>query len=127
MYGLIRRLFCLAVAVFYRGRTLGEHIPEDGPLIIVANHPNGLIDPIMVMALTDRPVRFLAKEPLFRMPVIGLLLKAVQALPIFRPVDGADTGDNLRTFSAVTAALKAGEVICLFPEGVAMMNPRFSP
>lgn len=127
MYELIRRLFCLAVALFYRGRTLGEHIPKEGPLIIVANHPNGLIDPIMVMALTDRPVRFLAKEPLFRMPVIGLLLRAVHALPIFRSVDGADTDDNLRTFSAVTAALKAGQVICLFPEGVSHDEPEIQP
>ena len=126
MYRLIRRLFCLAVALFYRGRTLGAAIPPQGPLIIVANHPNGLIDPIMVMSLTDRPVRFLAKEPLFRMPVIGTLLRAVRALPVFRAVDGADTEANLSTFSAVTDALKAGEIVVSFLRESAMMNRRFS-
>jgi glycerol-3-phosphate O-acyltransferase / dihydroxyacetone phosphate acyltransferase len=127
MYRLIRGLFTLAVKLFYHGRILGAQIPESGPTILVANHPNGLIDPIMVMAATSRPVRFLAKEPLFKMPVIGWLLRAVNALPIYRASDGANTADNAVTFKAVTEALHAGEVICLFPEGISHDKPEVQP
>ncbi len=127
MYRLIRRLFCLAVDLFYRGRALGGDIPDTGPVILVANHPNGLIDPIMVMASTDRPVRFLAKEPLFRMPVIGWLLRSVKALPVYRASDGANTADNLETFRAVTESMLQGELICLFPEGISHDEPALQP
>ncbi|HEX6717103.1 MAG TPA: 1-acyl-sn-glycerol-3-phosphate acyltransferase, partial [Pyrinomonadaceae bacterium] len=50
-----------------------EHVPLDTPVIFVLNHPNALVDPVFLLCLAPRPVSFLAKAPLFRMPVIGYL------------------------------------------------------
>ncbi len=127
LYPVIARLFGMAADLFYRRRHLGGAVPADGPLLVVANHPNGLVDPVVVMRVAGRRVRFLAKEPLFRMPVIGWLLRAVGALPVYRAKDGHDTGANAGMFDAVNAALCRGEAICLFPEGVSHDEPSLQP
>jgi 1-acyl-sn-glycerol-3-phosphate acyltransferase len=103
--------------VYYRVHHLGERVPESGPLLLVGNHPNGLVDPVLVAGTTARPVRFLGKAPLFEMPVLGRVMRALQVLPVHRSQDGARTGDNAETFAAVHAALARAEVVCLFPEG----------
>lgn len=112
-----------AARVFYRLRELGEDVPSEGPLLLVGNHPNGLVDPVLVAARTPRRVRFLAKEPLFRMPLLGRMVRGAGALPVYRPQDGADASQNDRTFEAVFDALGASEVVCLFPEGKSHDEP----
>jgi len=106
-----------AVRVYYRVQHLGERVPDSGPLLLVGNHPNGLVDPVLVAGATTRSVRFLGKSPLFEMPVLGAVLRGLEALPVYRSQDGADTRANTSTFEAVFAALARGEVVCLFPEG----------
>ena len=118
MYTPITRFFGLVADLFFKRRHLGGEVPAQGATLVVGNHPNGIVDPIMVTRVAGRPVRFLAKEPLFRMPIIGFLLKRIRALPIYRAKDGHDTKANVDTFSAVYAALEAGEAVCLFPEGI---------
>lgn len=127
MYFLLAHLFGLAVDVFYRRRHLGGAVPAQGPVLLVANHPNGLIDPILVTRIAGRPVRFLAKEPLFRMPVLGWILRAARALPVYRPQDGHRTTANQDTFAAVHDALRAGDCVCLFPEGTSHSDPSLKP
>lgn len=127
MYTAITGFFGLVADLFFKRRHLGGAIPREGATLVVGNHPNGIVDPIMVTRVAGRPVRFLAKEPLFRMPVIGFLLKRIRALPIYRAQDGHDTKANLDTFSAVYAALEAGEAVCLFPEGVSHDEPELQP
>ncbi|HVG64118.1 MAG TPA: 1-acyl-sn-glycerol-3-phosphate acyltransferase, partial [Hyalangium sp.] len=70
-YAFIRGLASLALRLFYRLRVNAPAAEPEGPVIFVGNHPNGLIDPALVFVITRRQVTFLAKEPLFRMPVIG--------------------------------------------------------
>jgi len=127
MYAFVVWLTGLALRLFYRRRVEGEAIPPDGPVVIVANHPNALVDPAMILQLTRRRVRFLAKEPLFRMPVLGRVVKAMGALPVYRAQDGHDTDKNAQMFAAVNAALARGEAICLFPEGISHNLPEVQP
>ncbi len=119
----ILRACGFAVDVFYRRRTLGAEVPDRGPVLLVGNHPNGLVDPVLLAGATRRPVRFLGKAPLFEMPGVGQILRGLRALPVYRSVDGDDTGRNEATFEAVYGALAAGDVVCLFPEGVSHSEP----
>ena len=127
MYQLILSILGRSVEVFYRFRRLGRDIPKTGPLIIVANHPNGLIDPVIVAYLAGREVRFLAKEPLFRTPLIGWVARTLKALPVYRKMDGHDTDANEKTFQAVYDALGNGQAICLFPEGISHEESQLAP
>lgn len=77
--------------------------------------------------MVDRRLLFLAKEPIFRIPVVGPLARAAGAIPVYRRVDGADMAQNDAVFAAVYEALEQGEAICLFPEGVSHNEPEIQP
>src|SRR5919206_2574490 len=103
-------------------------VPESGALVFVLNHPNGLIDPGLVFAALPRRISFLAKSTLFRMPVIGWLLRTVEALPLYRRADaGEDVSQNLRTFAECRRLLARGRCIALFPEGFAHSATKLLP
>lgn len=115
--------------VFFRRIELqgAERLPADGPAVLVANHPSSLVDPVLLVAFAPRPVAFLAKEPLFRMPVIGRLARALDSIPVYRALDGADPKKNLETFSRARALLGRGGLLALFPEGTSHDDPRMKP
>ena len=117
----------LAVRIFYRAERVGSTLP-DGPLLLVANHPNTLVDPALIQAMAGRTVRFLAKSTLFAGRLVGPLMRRTGAIPVYRRMDpGVDTSRNVETFAAVGAALEAGEAVCLFPEGKSRASGRLEP
>ncbi|MGH9900761.1 MAG: lysophospholipid acyltransferase family protein [Pyrinomonadaceae bacterium] len=127
---LIHALASIALRLFFRRiETSGVgRVPAAGPLVFVLNHPNGLIDPALVFCALPRRVSFLAKSTLFRLPVIGSLMRAVEALPLYRRIDaGEDTARNLRTFEACRDLLRRGRCIALFPEGVSHNSTQLLP
>ena len=124
--GLIKRVARMAAHAFYRIDTVGA-IPAEGPLLLLSNHPNALLDPAIVIATVDRPVRFIAKSTLFKSPLAPVLHMS-GAIPVFRKQDeGVDIKRNAETFAAVDAALRGGDAICIFPEGVSHSTGRLEP
>lgn len=113
----------LGVRLYYRETRLGETIPGQGPVVLVGNHPNGLVDPVVIAGITTRRIRFLGKAPLFAIPVLGGIMRGLKVLPVYRQQDGSDLTRNEKTFDAVFDALQAGDVICLFPEGKSHNEP----
>ena len=85
-YRVIRGVVSFALRRFYRIERAGPPLPG-GPLLLVGNHPNALIDPALLIAVSTRPLTFLAKEPIFRMPLLGSLVRALGALPVVRAQD----------------------------------------
>src|SRR5690606_2427743 len=65
-----------AARIFFRISRAGPAVPATGPVLLVANHQNSLLDPSLLQVAAERPVRFLAKAPLFRDPVVGPLVRA---------------------------------------------------
>lgn len=113
---------------FYRLTVAGVRVPARGPLLLVANHPNSLIDPVLVQAVSPRPVRFLAKAPLFTDRKVGWLVRGAGAIPVYRASDDPDQMTrNVDTFRAAHAALAAGDVIGIFPEGLSHSDPAIAP
>jgi glycerol-3-phosphate O-acyltransferase / dihydroxyacetone phosphate acyltransferase len=126
----IRAVLRLALRVYFRRiEVIGlENVPPDSPVIFVLNHPNGLVDPAFLLCLAPRRVAFVAKAPLFRMPVIGYLVRALDSLPAYRRQDeGQDPARNIETFNAARQLLARGVTIGICPEGVSHDEPRLKP
>ena len=102
-------------------------MPGDGPLLVVANHHNSLVDPALVLARLPRAPSFLAKSTLWEMPGLRILLDAAASIPVYRRQDaGADTSRNEETFARCHEVLAAGGAIALFPEGISHDAPRLA-
>ncbi len=124
---LLRQAVSFAVRVYYRVKRVGPEVP-DGALLLVANHPNTLLDPSLIQATSGRVVRFLAKSTLFHGQVLSPLIRRSGAIPVYRKIDpGVDTSRNVEMFTAVQQALASGEAICLFPEGISHVSGRLEP
>ncbi|HEU5261324.1 MAG TPA: 1-acyl-sn-glycerol-3-phosphate acyltransferase [Gemmatimonadales bacterium] len=127
MRRLFRAIFGLVLRVFFRRIELSgaERVPAEGPAIFVLNHPNGLIDPAFLLCLAPRRVSFLAKAPLFRMPVVGFFCRTFEAIPVHRRQDaGSDPTQNRETFESARRVLARGGAIALFPEGTSHSDPK---
>jgi glycerol-3-phosphate O-acyltransferase / dihydroxyacetone phosphate acyltransferase len=127
---IIRAVLRLALRVYFRRIEVTglENVPRDSAVIFVLNHPNALVDPAFLLCLAPRRVAFIAKAPLFRMPVIGSLVRALDSLPAYRRQDeGQDVSRNIETFSAARELLARGVTIGICPEGVSHDEPRLKP
>lgn len=126
-YGLIRGVVGFALRLFYRVEVVRHTADLSGPVMFVGNHPNSLIDPALVFVITDRQVTFLAREPLFRVPVMGWLLRGLGALPVYRKQDNPGLmTKNEGTLDTAADALAAGRAITIFPEGKSHSAPQLS-
>jgi len=120
---MIRRLttalITLLAKIFFRRIEIAgiENVPMADPIIFAVNHPNGLIDPLFLLAFAPRRVSFMAKAPLFRMPLIGWLARAFDSIPVYRRQDNMPTESNRATFTEARALLARGGAIAIFPEG----------
>jgi len=114
-------------AVFYRIDRAGGPVPA-GPVLLVVNHPNAMLDPAVVWTTAGREVRFLAKSTLFSRHVMAPIVRRTGAIPVYRRMDeGADMSRNAETFAAVEDALDAGGCVCVFPEGLTHEHGRIQP
>ncbi len=105
----------------WRGR---EHIPTTGGVIIVFNHISYADPPITAHFVYDLPrvPRFLAKESLFRIPVVGWVVGGAGQIPVYR--GSASASSSLR---AAAAALDRGEAVIIYPEGTVTKDPELWP
>src|SRR3989454_6032975 len=129
-YRLFRALSRFLAAVFYRRVEVAglERVPLSGPLVVAANHNQGLMDGILLVAALPRRLRPVAKAPLFRYPIIGQLVRLSGAIPVHRPQDERRRAvDNEAMFSAAEDVLDRGEAILIFPEGVSQPEPALMP
>src|ERR1044071_4709618 len=131
---MIRRIIVALVRLalriyFQRIEVTGlEHDPLETPVIFVLNPPNALVDPVFLLCLAPRRVSFLAKAPLFQMPVIGYLVRELDSLPVYRRQDeGQDVSKNQETFDAARRLLAKGGTIGICPEGVSHDDPGLKP
>ena len=125
---LIKRWIIIALKQFYYEITIkGEDLVEQGPLLIVSNHPNNLLDPLIITYVYPQTLWYLAKSTAFKGVFVAKILRALRMLPVYRRQDvGEDTVKNEETFLAVTRELSRSESILIFPEGVSTGERRLS-
>ncbi len=127
---IIVRLLRFTLRIYFRRIEVAglEHVPGATPVIFVLNHPNALVDPAFLLCLAPRQVSFLAKAPLFKMPVISYLVRALDSLPVYRHQDeGQDVTKNQETFAAARRLLAIGGTIGICPEGISHDEPGLQP
>lgn len=129
IYGLIpefllRFLAWLLVHGAYRLRIDGEeNIPENGPAVLVCNHVS-LVDVLIIMSASPRPIHFLLDPRYFRLPLTGRLLRRCGAIALS---DTPDQPADSRAIDQAKAALAQNEVVALFPEGAHTPDGNLQP
>jgi 1-acyl-sn-glycerol-3-phosphate acyltransferase len=120
VYGALRNLLVVPLHVAMRWTIEGAHrIPVRGPVILASNHVSYL-DPFVLGYLADlrhRRLRFLAKRELFDKRSTGLVLRGAHQIPVAR-----DTAAAAGSLDAAVEALRAGECVCVFPEGTISLD-----
>ncbi|MFN2565966.1 MAG: 1-acyl-sn-glycerol-3-phosphate acyltransferase [Gemmatimonadaceae bacterium] len=118
----------LAARIYYRLAVAGRTIPARGPVLLVANHPNSILDPVLVAAAARRPVRFLAAATTTNRLGFGRLVRATGAIPVYRRMDDpSQVRRNEEMFRAVHAAIVRGDAVAIFPEGLSHDDPAMAP
>ncbi len=88
-----------------------ENVPASGPAVVAANHPS-YMDPILLSLQVARPIRFMAWDALFKVPLLGALMQACGAFPV-----DPRKGKGREAYARAKALVEAGEVVGIFPEG----------
>ena len=110
VYWLTRMFVKPAIVLYFRLRRLGrEHVPEGG--VILASNHRSFLDPFAIGCCIGRPIYFVAKEELFKNPVIGWFLNCLGAFPVMR---GRSDEESVITSLAL---LEGGQAVVIFPEG----------
>jgi 1-acyl-sn-glycerol-3-phosphate acyltransferase len=119
--GSAARRFVRSLVKFYYPRievTGLDNIPQSGPVLIAANHPNSLIDPVLLGIAARRPMSLMAKSTLFDIPLFGKVLRALGMVPAYRGSDDrAQVARNHESIALAAKHLAAGHVMGIFPEG----------
>ncbi len=100
-------------------------VPAGGPVLLCINHPNNLIDSLLVGAILPRKVHYLATAALFRNPLVARFLTAAGAIPVYRKQDDPDKMDrNADAFAACFRTLERDRVVGIYPEGTTHSESR---
>jgi 1-acyl-sn-glycerol-3-phosphate acyltransferase len=112
---LMRFVSWMLVSVLYRIRVEGtDRVPDEGAALVVCNHVS-YMDALIVMGAVKRPIRFVMYHRIFDIPVLNWMFRTARCIPIAPASEDAALRE--RAFAEIDAALAAGEVIGLFPEG----------
>ena len=144
LYRWLRWVAGVALRWYYRRiDVVGlERVPADAPLLIAANHPNQLVDAMLVAYALQRPVTFTGKAVLLDNPVARVMLRHLPFVPLRRagderkaspapatagPGNAPDPARNADAFRAIVDALAAGGAVLVFPEGISHHRPQLAP
>ncbi|HWC01163.1 MAG TPA: 1-acyl-sn-glycerol-3-phosphate acyltransferase [Methylomirabilota bacterium] len=102
-----------------------RRVPQTGPVLLCVNHPNNLVDSLLLAAVLPRKVHYLANSSLFRNPALARFLAGAGVIPVHRRTDSPDGADrSVQTFAASRRTLEAGHVLAIYPEGTTHAETR---
>jgi 1-acyl-sn-glycerol-3-phosphate acyltransferase len=127
---VVRELIRLITGVYFNRieRFHRERVPPAGPVLFVGNHPGSITDAFLIGVSVPRPVSFVGTVQLFRLPLLGWLLRNCGIIAINRVKDDPRAMRTvLDTFEACFAVLEQGGAIGIFPEGMTYNDARLRP
>ena len=120
-YTIIRAICRVFFKLLFRVHTIGEEsIPECGPVLIAPNHAS-FLDPVAVGTATRRRIRYMARDDLFTIPLLGWIIKNLNSFPVKR-----DRPDP-EAIKEALRVLKRGEALLVFPEGTRSPDGKLLP
>lgn len=131
-YRLFRTLSRTALGLFFRRIDVEgvENVPKTGPLLLVANHSNALVDPLVLIDALNRPVTMTAKNVLATNGFLAFLMRGLGVIRFHRKQDvdkGASLRQNVESLRRCRRVLARGGAVCIFPEGVSHSDPQMRP
>lgn len=120
LYRILKFLIGIGIRLFYSEVKIKNYknLPQKGPLIVIVNHPNTLMDAWVIGMICKQPIYFMAKATLFKTKFRLRILKSLNLIPINRQGEGLIDGvDNTNSLEACYEVLKAGKTLMIFPEG----------
>ena len=125
LYIFLKYLAILMVKIFYRRIDVEnrDRVPQTGPVILAANHPNTMMDPVLVALLSGRNPYFLGKSTLFNSRFNTWFFNATHVLPVYRKQDAEiEMGKNAEIFEKCYRALEDDNALVIMPEGMSQMD-----
>jgi glycerol-3-phosphate O-acyltransferase / dihydroxyacetone phosphate acyltransferase len=104
-----------------------ERCPRDRPVLLVSNHFNGFVDPVLIATALGRLPRFIAKAGLRKIPIAGLVLRAAGVVFVHRRVDTEGEVSNEDAFVECHRALAERDIVAIFPEGTTHDRAQIDP
>ncbi|MEN7548464.1 lysophospholipid acyltransferase family protein [Rapidithrix thailandica] len=123
IYSFLKIIVKLALKVFFRKITVNNKhlLPKEGPLLVVANHPNTFLDPLLIAVLLKQQVAFLTNASVFSNAFNKWLFSKFNMIPVYRKQDvKKGNPDNRKTFSKCYEYLAEEGTILIFPEGTSI-------
>lgn len=121
LYAFLKPWVNLGARLFFRRIEVDfiEKLPTDKPVILVANHQNAMLDPVVACLYSRKQLHWLTRADIFRKPSLNKLLRSLNMLPVYRERDRvSDLAErNAETFNECYDRLSHHSVICIFPEG----------
>ena len=135
LYSLLRGVAGIALRWYYRDIEVEglDHLSAHTPTILLANHPNALVDALVIGCTTPTRIQLTAKGTFFSHPVLGPFFRSIGIIPLHRARDHSGVappaaGDrNTDAFRAILDSLEARRVVLIFPEGTTHSGPELVP
>jgi len=137
-YTFMKPVVRVGLRVFFRHLEVRhrERLRLPGPLMLVSNHPNTLMDPLVTAVQRHQPIAFLAKSTFFKNPILGAIMRSGNCIPIYRRQDAEGAGaltpaqltaSNEASFGRCYDYLERGGTVMIFPEGTSVSERRLRP
>jgi 1-acyl-sn-glycerol-3-phosphate acyltransferase len=125
LYRILKIIIGIGIRFYYKEIKVKnkQFLEHNGPMIIIANHPNSMMDGWIIAQACSQPIHFLAKGTFFNSPLKRKFLNSLNMIPINRKVDQLTNGvNNEDSFDACYKVLEAGKTLVIFPEGNSILE-----
>lgn len=122
---LMRFIMWMLIHSVYRLEKTGlDHVPDEGPAVLVCNHVS-FVDALVIAAAVPRPVRFVMDHNIFKRPILNFVFRTAKTIPIASAKDDRETLEQ--AYEEIDRALADGDLVGIFPEGRITTDGEIAP